>query len=90
MISNDIATMNVEQFNNEYKKSQIHFNSRHCKNMVSCNEKIVLTLQHVLVLMIYCNYTNLQNQFSKTYRVDMDLQILSNDRRNTIRIRFRF
>eukprot|EP01084_Bolivina_argentea_P180492 311832_1 len=59
---NKICAINVEQFTNEYCKAQIHFNSFHRKQKYPS-----IALQYLLSLMIYCNYTHLQSQFSKTY-----------------------
>eukprot|EP01084_Bolivina_argentea_P194681 334063_1 len=78
LINNKMATVNIDQFNNEYQKAMIHFNSVFCKaalptfierDKVRHTETIwILSIEYILSLMIYCNYTNLQYEFSKTYR----------------------
>eukprot|EP01084_Bolivina_argentea_P234349 394541_1 len=70
LISNAISRININQFNNEYTKSQIHFRSTYCKQQfgtIVCEESHI-KIQHILSLMVYCNYTQLQYLFSKTYR----------------------
>eukprot|EP01084_Bolivina_argentea_P227507 384217_1 len=63
MTKNSIARLTVQQFNSEYKKAQTHFNSHYRKKHYR-----EMLLEHILSLMIYCNYTQLQYKFSKTYR----------------------
>eukprot|EP01084_Bolivina_argentea_P175372 303713_1 len=73
---NKIATLTMQQFKNEYEKAEIHFNSNFCKEnyrpftMKSNHEtqNVHIQIHHILSLLIYCNYTNLQYTFSKTYR----------------------
>eukprot|EP01084_Bolivina_argentea_P010114 18859_1 len=77
LLKNRIATLLAEQFNTEYEKAEIHFHSKYCKNRFgSCTEKIQsyktikynLSMHHILSLMVYCNYTELQYKFSQSYR----------------------
>eukprot|EP01084_Bolivina_argentea_P297395 512334_1 len=79
LTSNEIATLSMEQYLNEYSKAEIHFNSVYCKQRFRSKETnsttwqdwdvhYDFTLHHVLSLMVYCNYTQLQYEFSKTYR----------------------
>eukprot|EP01083_Nonionella_stella_P116464 346066_1 len=104
---NDLVILTTEQFNNELRKSKLHFHSFCCKTkMNGSRAKItaklrqhtkandiaylledwahsgapkfgngpheavdpVLQLHHVLSLMVYCNFTDLQFAFSATYR----------------------
>eukprot|EP01084_Bolivina_argentea_P255420 429586_1 len=65
LISNNIAIITVEQFNCEYDKANIHFNSTNRKQNYSD-----IKPEYLLSLMIYCNYTELQYKFSETYRTD--------------------
>ncbi len=62
LTQNNIAMINMDQFNNEYNKSKIHletyFRKEHYPN---------IDIEHLLSLMTYCNYTKLQNKFSETY-----------------------
>eukprot|EP01084_Bolivina_argentea_P272996 464945_1 len=64
LLNNEIAILYVEQFNSEYKKATIHFNSKYRKQ----NRFKLMRLEFILSLMIYCNYDYLQHEFSKTYR----------------------
>eukprot|EP01084_Bolivina_argentea_P052975 97253_1 len=72
MIYNKISRMNIVQFNNEYKKAMAHFVSDYCKKQFKhtkhSHEHRNVDIQHLLALMIYCNYDHLQYEFSKTYR----------------------
>eukprot|EP01084_Bolivina_argentea_P200249 342451_1 len=80
LTQNIISTLNVAQFNNEYKKALTHFHSNFCKHYYQKDNQSInhfpqygkiifpLTLSTLLSLMIYCNYTVLQYEFSKTYR----------------------
>eukprot|EP01084_Bolivina_argentea_P009643 17991_1 len=61
--SNDIFVMSIKQFNNEYKKASLHFHSYYCKQQFPD-----IKTKYLLSLMIYCNFSELQFEFSKTYR----------------------
>eukprot|EP01084_Bolivina_argentea_P014134 26427_1 len=63
MINNDICSLTMNQFKCENEKAQIHFNTEYRKQYYSD-----LKLDYLLAMMIYCNYTCLQYEFSKTYR----------------------
>eukprot|EP01083_Nonionella_stella_P228103 808668_1 len=108
---NDLVILTTEQFNNELRKSKLHFHSFCCKKWMEryhakCKQKKLkdieyllhekhsdrrdgshshkeddlyhilsshydsnlLQLHHVLSLMVYCNFTDLQFEFSATYR----------------------
>eukprot|EP01084_Bolivina_argentea_P251881 422627_1 len=60
LIQNKILKLTLVQFTNEYEKAMLHHASYHCK----CNY-YEISLDVILTLMIYCNYTELQYQFSK-------------------------
>eukprot|EP01084_Bolivina_argentea_P127906 226153_1 len=75
LLSNNMSTISVSQFNNELTKAAMHFNSAYCKQTYRPFTFILpeidfgsISTQHLLSCMIYCNYTELQYQFSKTYR----------------------
>eukprot|EP01084_Bolivina_argentea_P269999 459001_1 len=69
LTNNKISIMTLEQFNHEYKKAQSHFNTDYCKsNFISQHSTVPFDLQYLLSLMVYCNYDQLQYNFSKTYR----------------------
>eukprot|EP01084_Bolivina_argentea_P311094 538455_1 len=77
LTTNRIATISMEQFDNEYKKAAIHLNSFYCKKKFvpwtdeeNSNIQLIFNIEYLLALMIYCNYTGLQFQFSKTYRLN--------------------
>eukprot|EP01084_Bolivina_argentea_P189771 326284_1 len=74
LVSNDISTLSIHQFDIEYAKAVAHFNTTFCKQHFVIKQKNHaydkwnFCIDHVLSLMVYCNYTNLQYDFSKTYR----------------------
>ena len=76
LISNNLCRLTAAQFNAEYLKAKLNYNSQYCRKRIHANEYDVykedweFLLQHVLVLQIYCNFTDLQYHFSKTYRQD--------------------
>eukprot|EP01084_Bolivina_argentea_P249353 417386_1 len=90
LINNKISILTVPQFNNEYKKAKIHFNSVHCKKTFKpykktytnidvgfskrYNVQFRFLMNNILSLMVYCNYTILQCKLSKTYRENNGLQ----------------
>eukprot|EP01084_Bolivina_argentea_P185445 319784_1 len=65
LIANSIASLTVEQYNLEYQKARTHFHSYYCKNL---RQKYGFKMDHILGIMIYCNYDFLQHEFSKTFR----------------------
>eukprot|EP01084_Bolivina_argentea_P228244 385543_1 len=54
----------MKQYINEYQKAGLHYTSYYRKVNYTNMEKST----YLLVLMIYCNYTEFQYKFSKTYR----------------------
>eukprot|EP01084_Bolivina_argentea_P054973 100808_1 len=80
IISNEIAVLNIKQFNTEYKKARIHFYSQYCRHNFKpfkpkqswgytySSQPNDISLECILSLMIYCNCTQLQYEFTKTYR----------------------
>eukprot|EP01084_Bolivina_argentea_P151753 264845_1 len=64
---NNISVLTVDQFNEEYKKANIHWCTDYRKN---CYPYIPLEL--IVSLMIYCNHTELQNKFTQTYYRNID------------------
>eukprot|EP01084_Bolivina_argentea_P033614 62159_1 len=73
LTSNKISIISMEMFVEEYRKAQSHFNSFYRK-LLQPNEWLVtdqkkeLTINHLLSVMIYCNFDQIQYHFSKTYR----------------------
>eukprot|EP01084_Bolivina_argentea_P290907 499836_1 len=63
LTQNSICKITKENFNVEYFKAAIHFASRHRKKQFPN-----VTQQHLLALMIYCNFDTLSYRFSETYR----------------------
>eukprot|EP01084_Bolivina_argentea_P218709 371088_1 len=68
LTTNNISVLTRAQYDTEYTKAQIYFKSYFRKSNTDWNSML---LQHVLSVMVYCNYTELQYQFSKTYREDL-------------------
>eukprot|EP01084_Bolivina_argentea_P110653 197525_1 len=74
LILNDISNISLSQFNIENAKASVHFETVYCKK--SFMEQQVehayqdwnFFVECVLSLMIYCNFTELQYHFTKTYR----------------------
>eukprot|EP01084_Bolivina_argentea_P086845 156932_1 len=54
--------ININQFNNEYKKAQLLHNSTYNK------QNVRMCAEYILALMFYCNYDDLQYHFSRTFR----------------------
>eukprot|EP01084_Bolivina_argentea_P071629 130175_1 len=65
LTGNTLAVLTIEQFNNEYGKALLHFDSEFCKRSFPS-----IPFEYILSLMVYCNYTHLQYEFSKTYRMN--------------------
>eukprot|EP01084_Bolivina_argentea_P305151 527144_1 len=63
MIQNDIASLYMEQYMNEYYKAKLHMSSYYRKRFC-----VGVSNSHILALLIYCNFDHLQTEFSKTYR----------------------
>eukprot|EP01083_Nonionella_stella_P301065 1031081_1 len=61
--SNNICCLTMEQFRREFKKAQMQFATEIRKTHYP-----LLSLQHILALMIWCNYNTLQYKFSETFR----------------------
>eukprot|EP01083_Nonionella_stella_P077522 211753_1 len=66
MNNNDLATLNPQQFDSEYKKAMDLLNTFHCKKKYNG-----IDVQNILSVCIYCNFDDLQRTFSKTYRVNI-------------------
>eukprot|EP01084_Bolivina_argentea_P030019 55677_1 len=60
---NEIPILTKAQFDTELKKAKMYFNIHYSKK---CRSKLCkgISVQHLLAVMIYCNYDNLQNEFS--------------------------
>eukprot|EP01084_Bolivina_argentea_P200879 343433_1 len=63
IIMNNIHRLTIQQYNNEYRKAELHWNTPFRKCYYP-----VISVPHLLSLMIYCNFDEFQNEFSKTYR----------------------
>eukprot|EP01084_Bolivina_argentea_P288857 495859_1 len=74
LIQNDVCRLTAQQFQLENKKTEIHFKSYYCKEQFvektaqTSHQKVRFKMYHILAIMIYCNYTQMQSLFSKTYR----------------------
>eukprot|EP01084_Bolivina_argentea_P132863 234463_1 len=63
LLQNAIFTVSKDEYDTEYRKSQIHYNSKYRKE-----KYLHMLLWQILSLMFYSNYNELQFAFSKTYR----------------------
>eukprot|EP01083_Nonionella_stella_P021207 58804_1 len=63
LTQNEICLVTMDQFNNEYTKANVHFNSFYRRKA-----KPNMTMDHILALLFYCNYSVLSYEFTKTYR----------------------
>eukprot|EP01084_Bolivina_argentea_P227508 384218_1 len=63
IIQNKWCRLTVAQFDNEYIKAQIHLRSRYLLQHFSN-----FGMNEMLAAMIYCNYTDFQYNFTKSYR----------------------
>eukprot|EP01083_Nonionella_stella_P040395 109650_1 len=63
LTQNDICQITIDQYMNEWDKTRILYKTQCRKKHYSSISK-----QHLLSLMIYCNFDLLQFEFSKTYR----------------------
>eukprot|EP01084_Bolivina_argentea_P020639 38375_1 len=79
LISNSLRQINVEQFNNEYQKATVYFNSLYYRKLMKSSlyaksygsdkfDSFTKDNKILLSILIYCNYDGLQYEFSKTYR----------------------
>eukprot|EP01083_Nonionella_stella_P138253 420746_1 len=69
LLQNTLSSMIVEQFNSEYDKALGYFRSiplvkKRCPGIEG------IKFEHILALMIYCNFDKIQHEFSKTFRGD--------------------
>eukprot|EP01084_Bolivina_argentea_P207850 354546_1 len=89
LTSNSISKVNIQQFNNEYRKAGVYFASQYCKQRFRPTKTLhsisfrtqpleynyrntndYMSKENIVSMMMYCNYTTLQYEFSKTYRID--------------------
>eukprot|EP01083_Nonionella_stella_P152503 488960_1 len=63
LTANHICRITIHQYRNEWNKMQLHYQTKFRKKHYS-----MISEQHLLSLMIYCNFDSLQFEFSKTYR----------------------
>eukprot|EP01084_Bolivina_argentea_P091441 164611_1 len=69
LTKNEISKISLSQFTTELKKATIYYASYYCRKTF---DQRMFNLGHLLSLMVYCNYTELQYKFSKTYRDGYD------------------
>eukprot|EP01084_Bolivina_argentea_P175367 303698_1 len=85
LTQNEISILLIEQFDAEYTKGLLHFSSYYCKaNYLPLRDESeqmsvrygdddkYISIGEILSLIIYCNYTELQHKFSKTYRENIE------------------
>eukprot|EP01083_Nonionella_stella_P179077 634613_1 len=58
----------VNEWPHELRIAELHYNSHYCKACIHNDDRHQFSIEHVLALMYYCNYDQLQFEFSKTYR----------------------
>eukprot|EP01084_Bolivina_argentea_P291256 500554_1 len=72
LIQNIIATVTIEQYHNEKQKAKMHLTSQNINEYAKVHciyfELDKSCLNHILAVLMYCNYDDLQREFSKTYR----------------------
>eukprot|EP01084_Bolivina_argentea_P155233 270528_1 len=78
LIRNKICRISIQQWNNEYEKAWIHYQTDYCKQIkkhpVLDPSLYEIKLKHILALMIYCNYTELQTKLSETYYLPQQIK----------------
>eukprot|EP01084_Bolivina_argentea_P037596 69548_1 len=74
--------MTTEQFQNEFGKAKLYHASKHAKTLIptGCSDEIykqyeikkeyMITINHLVAVTIYCNYSQLCYEFRKTFRKD--------------------
>eukprot|EP01083_Nonionella_stella_P291494 991847_1 len=73
LLNNAVATLNMDQYDNEYHKCRMHFDSPVNKQIQQSN-KHTMSYQHLLAIQMYCNFDGLQFKFSKSYRTSSDIR----------------
>eukprot|EP01083_Nonionella_stella_P185589 677125_1 len=78
LTNNKFVTVSLQEFNLELAKAERYFNCEYCQKTLVLQSKefshyrpaehVVIGSQHILAVLIYCNYDELQREFSKTYR----------------------
>eukprot|EP01083_Nonionella_stella_P058357 152862_1 len=78
LLQNQIMTLTKAQFQTEYDKAMCYMQSAHVKSdhalnsydaeYTTCRVRFIFHLEYLLSLLLYCNFTHLQQLFSKTYR----------------------
>eukprot|EP01084_Bolivina_argentea_P248459 415632_1 len=63
MTQNNTSKLGMKQFDHELKKAEMHYYEEYRKKYMP-----YMLIEHLLAVMIYCNFTVLQNALSKTYR----------------------
>eukprot|EP01084_Bolivina_argentea_P093258 167760_1 len=67
LVDNKIESLSIGQYKEEYKKAEILFKSDYNKRTYGNIGNGIMSIQHILSVMIYCNFTKLQHAFTKTY-----------------------
>eukprot|EP01084_Bolivina_argentea_P238882 401370_1 len=61
---NSFCILTIEQYTNALIIAKLYRNTQYCKSKF----KSTIKIEHILSLMLHCNYTDLQYHFNKTYR----------------------
>eukprot|EP01084_Bolivina_argentea_P008378 15698_1 len=62
-----LIRMTMEQFKLEVSKAKLHLTSHYRKK-----HYLNMKIEHLLSMMIYCNFDKIQSEFSKTYRQNLN------------------
>eukprot|EP01084_Bolivina_argentea_P248460 415633_1 len=63
LTQNQLCVISIQQFKNEFAKAQQYFNTEYRKKY-----KPYILVNHLLSVIIYCNFDELQKHLSETYR----------------------
>eukprot|EP01084_Bolivina_argentea_P233032 392577_1 len=70
LTDNGISILTMQQFAVEMHKAKLHYNTFYCKKKYHSMKSgsLSFSIEYTLSLMVYCNFDDLQYEFSKTYR----------------------
>eukprot|EP01084_Bolivina_argentea_P318512 552367_1 len=62
IIHNNLSVLSINQYESEMAKAEVHLDSKYRKQCYPS-----MNVEHMLSLMLYCNYSVLQNKFTQTF-----------------------
>eukprot|EP01083_Nonionella_stella_P169768 576369_1 len=83
LLSYTLCALNIHQFNHEVQKADVHYGSDYYKTVLKMYDGSVLgqdmekhhfSKNHILSVMIYCNYDLCQHIFSGSYRAKHNME----------------